>query len=676
MPQIDIKLKSSADTSGFSSVEKALGMLGRRLTSFTQSLTTGLGVSVMQRTVGALESTLKGAYDNAFVLADEIHRGAKALGVSTDAYQVLGAVMKRSGGDAEQLGKTITKLNISLYEARDSGSKAAGAYRSLGLSVAELEKIPYEQRLERIGKAVAASKDKTAAFTAASEILGSRGLPVVLSALQTLAKDGFGELDKAMTKSGLLMTEGTIKRLYEAEKQIARFKKAVTIGVGESVGVGFAIGESLKNNPLETLKSMLKVGLLGPSGIGELAGTIAKNTAAPDAVTTTDSGEADRLRLQVEARARATQNLALAQINLKRIEDNPNATEWQKREKIADALSEEIKLRNVLFDLVKASDLGDGETEDSRALKLAKMRQEIDAINQRWLYIKSQDNNFDRRRQSREGYEKFRDDGGQGKADFRGSAIEAAQNWITKTGSLASQVAQGIESTLGTVVSSISDGILSWVDGTRTFGQAMAQVGSTILRAILGDIIQIGVRMMLNAILGRALSAASAATSIATAAATAAPISAIWAVPATLATIATLGGAAAQAPASILAAEGVTLASAGFAEGGYTPGGPKNKLVGGVHAGEWVAPKWMVQHPGFGQLIAGLESARSGGSGFDLGGLASPARSLTRPAYTPQAQQQPKVYILQDPREFARLMQENSGDWFHQMTAAHMRRNA
>ena len=34
--------------------------------------------------------------------------------------------------------------------------------------------------------------------------------------------------------------------------------------------------------------------------------------------------------------------------------------------------------------------------------------------------------------------------------------------------------------------------------------------------------------------------------------------------------------------------------SAEYAEGGFTPDGPKKKVVGGVHAGEWVASQKLV----------------------------------------------------------------------------------
>lgn len=49
----------------------------------------------------------------------------------------------------------------------------------------------------------------------------------------------------------------------------------------------------------------------------------------------------------------------------------------------------------------------------------------------------------------------------------------------------------------------------------------------------------------------------------------------------------------------------------GFAAGGFTEQGPKNKPVGVVHGGEWVAPQWQVNHPKYSPIIKWLEGERS-----------------------------------------------------------------
>jgi hypothetical protein len=50
----------------------------------------------------------------------------------------------------------------------------------------------------------------------------------------------------------------------------------------------------------------------------------------------------------------------------------------------------------------------------------------------------------------------------------------------------------------------------------------------------------------------------------------------------------------------------------GHKDGGYTAQGPRDQPAGIVHAGEWVAPKWMVEDPVYGATLAGLEAARQG----------------------------------------------------------------
>ena len=50
--------------------------------------------------------------------------------------------------------------------------------------------------------------------------------------------------------------------------------------------------------------------------------------------------------------------------------------------------------------------------------------------------------------------------------------------------------------------------------------------------------------------------------------------------------------------------------SAEYAEGGFTPDGPKKKVVGVVHAGEWVASQKLVKSPVARPLLEALEVAQ------------------------------------------------------------------
>jgi hypothetical protein len=187
-----------------------------------------------------------------------------------------------------------------------------------------------------------------------------------------------------------------------------------------------------------------------------------------------------------------------------------------------------------------------------------------------------------------------------------GTAALGVVGFLEQSGSAAQQLASTIQSTLGQAVYSISDGIYSWITGIGSAKDAALAFAQGALRTIIDTVVRIGIQQIINATVGAALQKAAAAAAVAIATPTALALGAIWAGPATLATIATLGGAAAQAPASILTAKGIVLGSslAGFAEGGYTGDGARYDVKGLVHAGEYVMPADIVRRLGVENLDA------------------------------------------------------------------------
>jgi hypothetical protein len=155
-----------------------------------------------------------------------------------------------------------------------------------------------------------------------------------------------------------------------------------------------------------------------------------------------------------------------------------------------------------------------------------------------------------------------------------------------------------------------------------SWGQALAMIGTTILTTIVQSIVQMGVRwvatQILMATVGKSIMAASLAATMPIAAAS----SAVWATPATLATIASYGAAAAAAPGFILGAQGMVLAQslAAFKTGGYTGDGNPNDVAGIVHRGEFVVPADAVDRIG----LSTLQSMTAAGAS-DPGAFTSPA---------------------------------------------------
>jgi hypothetical protein len=188
-------------------------------------------------------------------------------------------------------------------------------------------------------------------------------------------------------------------------------------------------------------------------------------------------------------------------------------------------------------------------------------------------------------------------------------------------GTVAQQMAATFADVFNSAISSISNGITGLILGTMSWGQALAMIGTTILTTIVQSIVQMGVRwvatQILMATVGKSIMAASLAATMPIAAAS----SAVWATPATLATIASYGAAAAAAPGFILGAQGMVLAQslAAFKTGGYTGDGNPNDVAGIVHRGEFVVPADAVDRIGLSTLQAMTAAGAS-----DPGAFTSP----------------------------------------------------
>ena len=92
---------------------------------------------------------------------------------------------------------------------------------------------------------------------------------------------------------------------------------------------------------------------------------------------------------------------------------------------------------------------------------------------------------------------------------------------------------------------------------------------------------------------------------------------AVYLIKAALAALAALASIPIVGPILAIAAMAAILKAGygvltGHADGGFTADGPRDRPAGIVHAGEWVAPQWMVNDPTYGSIIGRMESARTG----------------------------------------------------------------
>ena len=141
-------------------------------------------------------------------------------------------------------------------------------------------------------------------------------------------------------------------------------------------------------------------------------------------------------------------------------------------------------------------------------------------------------------------------------------------------GSWSAQIAAGFAQTFNTAISSIGSNLTAVIMQTRSWGQALANIGNTILTTVIQSIVEMGVRWVLTrAVVGLANIAWSGKE-----AAAAAPFGLIQSI-SSFGVAALVGGAAF---AGIMAAVG------GFAQGGYTGNIGTSTPAGIVHGREFV----------------------------------------------------------------------------------------
>ena len=270
-----------------------------------QGLGIGTGMELARRGVDLLRDTLEETVGDAFRLAEEIRDQSEALQMSGEAYQVLKRELAAGSVEVGRLTVAITTQNQSLAAAREGAGAAAEAYKALRLNAAEVESLSPDQRLATVARATLNATDKTRAFQAAGQILGSRGLPQLLNALKGLATDGYDKVAEAAKNAGQVMSDDTAQRLDQAKKNIERFKVSATVTTGESLGFWTQFLSSVKERPFQTALAanatpFYWMGLLKNDPLGGLFNKLPQQAGAPKAPT----GPA----------AASTENLLMAQI--------------------------------------------------------------------------------------------------------------------------------------------------------------------------------------------------------------------------------------------------------------------------------------------------------------------------------------------------------------------------
>jgi hypothetical protein len=199
----EIKLLVSAKdgaTRVLSGIEGSVKRFGKALSSVAGQMGMGLGFGAI---VSWLVDAVKGL--------DAIGDAADNLGVTTDALQALNAVARTTGNDLGQVQKSlesVLKAQANLGEDK----KLQENLRTLGIDFEKFINLKPEDALALIGKQLGNAADKTAAFSAVSDILGAKVGPRMAAMLKQIGGDSLDGVIQKMKAAGQVADEELVKR--------------------------------------------------------------------------------------------------------------------------------------------------------------------------------------------------------------------------------------------------------------------------------------------------------------------------------------------------------------------------------------------------------------------------------------------------------------------------------
>lgn len=143
-------------------------------------------------------------------------------------------------------------------------------------------------------------------------------------------------------------------------------------------------------------------------------------------------------------------------------------------------------------------------------------------------------------------------------------ASEAWENWATEAQDYSAQASEFVKGSLDALSGGLADTFMSILDGTKTVGEAFADLGATMVREIVGALVKMAAQWLVYQAVQLLVGTTSSAASIAQAGITGSAIATAYAPAAALASLASFGANAIPATGAILSttaiAEGVALA--------------------------------------------------------------------------------------------------------------------
>ena len=176
--------------------------------------------------------------------SSKLSEAAQNVGILTAEMTAFNDVALVNGLDVDKMQMMLGKMNVKINDAVTKGGDSEKTFTDMGISLEELVKLPVADRFQMIAKAATESGNSVANLAG---IFGERLGPKAVAAMQDLAKNGLGEVDKDAGKAAdkLESVGDTFAIIAEAgKKKSSGWLASLVTGVERAGEKVFAISKS------------------------------------------------------------------------------------------------------------------------------------------------------------------------------------------------------------------------------------------------------------------------------------------------------------------------------------------------------------------------------------------------------------------------------------------------
>jgi len=248
---LDLVAKTGGFVNGMSKAERESEKF-RRKTAQNMKIA---GAAIAAASVAAVAG-LTAVVSSQLKLIDSQAKLAQRLRTTYSSLETLGRAGNLAGVSMQQIEVASRSLDINLGKAAQGVGAQADAFKRLSLNVDELAKLPLDQRIATINKALRENVSVTERAAVAADIFGSRGA----AAIQQLNPEVIAEAARQTEIFGLNLSDIDAAKVEQANDALSTFG-LLGQGIGKQLTVELA--PILKAVGDEFLRSAEEAGGLG-----------------------------------------------------------------------------------------------------------------------------------------------------------------------------------------------------------------------------------------------------------------------------------------------------------------------------------------------------------------------------------------------------------------------------